>query len=361
MIPKSINITKVKIPLKKPFSTAKRTAYTADILRIAITDDQGQIGYGEAPASAMTTGETLASIEEAILSYIWPAVEGQQIDEGIDKDIYKSIHSVMHRNNSAKAAVEMALFDLQGHIKIGDSSLASDITVSVGNLEDMIESAQSAVADGFSVLKIKLGKSPETDAQTLISLWNSLDNPNIKLRVDANQGWTPSQTMDIIRKWENHKGDLASAIDLIEQPVPYWDIDGLAQVYRSSPFPIAADESVFSPYDALRVIQAQAASVINIKLMKCGGLNAAIEICDICRQHGLECMIGCMLEGNISAAWAAYLAANQDVITRVDLDSPLFLESGHYTGGPAFGSNIIFSSCGSMSRPAQSDRNEHLL
>ena len=349
----SIKVERITVPLKQPFATARRTAYTADILQIVVSDGEGRTGYGEAPNSAMVTGDTLAATEEAILSYIWHSIKGRKIEDESDRKLINSaIQSAIHANNSAKAAIEMALSDLCGQAtNINNSNITNnDITISVGDLKTMTASALTAISDGFSVLKIKLGKSPETDAQRLVDLWRNIGNINegIRLRIDANQGWTPKQAIEIIKEWEN--SELADAIDLIEQPVAYWDIEGLAEVHKHSPFTIAADESVFTPHDAARVIKANAASVINIKLMKCGGLSVAEEICELCRQNGLECMIGCMLEGNISTAWAAYLAARQPVITRVDLDSPLLLKQGYYIGGPTFGPVISFDD--SMARPA---------
>jgi len=320
---KSFTLEKITIPLSKPFVTAIRTATAVESLRITLHTDTAHTAQGEAPASALITGETLPSIEEAICTYIAPAILGKPVESDLGAVIAASIRN----NTSAKAAVEMAWQDLRAqslsvplYRLLGGTEtpreLPNDITISAGSTDSMTESALSAISDGFAILKIKLGTNPKTDARQLIDLYNNIKSHKILLRVDANQGWSAGEAIGIIRAWE------ALPIDIIEQPTPSWDIEGLAKVKASTDLPIAADESVFSPHDALRVIQSRAADVINIKLMKCGGLGPALEICKLCEEHGLECMVGCMLEGEVSINAARQLAAAQSVITRIDLDAP---------------------------------------
>lgn len=400
-----INVSRIYIPLKEPFVTAVRTAYGVEALRVVLHTSKdksagkvefagGLSGYGEAPATALITGETLASIKEAIVRYIGPAILGRDITEDLSSVIQKAIYG----NNSAKAAVEMAWLDLKsqkmnlplykmlGDFGISDETrisettglygrqikpvkLTNDITISVGPTQNMVTSALSAIDSGFEILKIKTGKSPETDARQIIDFWKGLEeglgqdleqdlkrdleqdleqgigqNKKITLRIDANQGWSPQQAIKIIHDLE----DSGIPIDLIEQPVPFWDLDGMAAVQAHSSLPIVADESVFSYWDAVECIKRKAARIINIKLMKTGGIGPALEICKLCKSHGLECMIGCMMESQIGAAAAAHLAAASvitdvitDVITRIDLDSPLLAQSGFYSKGPAFNGPVI--------------------
>jgi hypothetical protein len=112
-------------------------------------------------------------------------------------------------------------------------------------------------------------------------------------------------------------------LDIVEQPVKSWDIAGMQYVTERIDTPVVADESVTSITGVAEIIQRRAADIINIKLMKTGGLTDAVRIADLAATYGVECMIGCMLEGAISVAAAAHLAvARADVITRVDLDGP---------------------------------------
>ena len=156
--------------------------------------------------------------------------------------------------------------------------------------------------------------------------------PNVKLRVDANQGWEAREAVRIIRAMEDKGLDL----DLVEQPVPAADLDGLEFVTRSVSTPILADEAVFSERDAAEIIRRGAANLINIKLMKTGGIWGALKICRLAEENGVECMIGCMLESRLSVAAAAHLAAGQKIITRADLDGPSLCAIDPYSGGPAF-------------------------
>jgi len=134
-------------------------------------------------------------------------------------------------------------------------------------------------------------------------------------------------------------------LELIEQPVKADDIEGMRFVSERIVTPIMADESAFGPKEVMELIQTKAADIINIKLMKTGGLSNAIKIADICNTYHVECMIGCMLEGSIGVAAAAHLAsAKSHVITKIDLDGPALGTFDPVLGGVNFNlSNITIS------------------
>lgn len=161
--------------------------------------------------------------------------------------------------------------------------------------------------------------------------------PHITLRVDANQGWTAKQAVKIIRELE----DAGLDIELVEQPVHYEDLIGMQYVTANTQTNILADESVFSPLDAVKIIEMRAADFINIKLMKTGGIYQAQKICHIAEANGIECMIGCMLETKISVSAAAHFAASEKNIKMVDLDGPLLCLKDPITGGPTFNNQWI--------------------
>ena len=125
-------------------------------------------------------------------------------------------------------------------------------------------------------------------------------------------------------------------IELVEQPVPAHDVAGLKYVTGQVDTPILADEAVFSVQDAADLIALEAADLINIKLMKTGGIWNALKIAKMARQHGIECMIGCMLESRLSVAAAAHFAASQDIVAKADLDGPSLCAIDPYSGGPLF-------------------------
>ena len=127
------------------------------------------------------------------------------------------------------------------------------------------------------------------------------------------------------------------AMDLIEQPVPAADLVGLAAVRDAVDVPVMADESVFSVRDAAALIHAGAADILNIKLVKSGGISGALGIVDTAADAGISCMMGCMLESPIAVSAAAHVAAARSaVIHRVDLDAPMLCRENPISGGTLF-------------------------
>ena len=125
-------------------------------------------------------------------------------------------------------------------------------------------------------------------------------------------------------------------IELVEQPVPARDLEGMARITQAVYTPILADESVFSPADAVEIIRRGAADLINIKLMKTGGIHEALKICGIASLYGVECMMGCMLESKLAVSAAAHLCAAKGIVTRADLDGPSLCAVDPYQGGPDY-------------------------
>ena len=315
----------LRVPLKTPFKTSLRTVTEiADVVVMLDTDD-GHTGYGSAPATAVITGETHGSIIEAINKVIGPAIVGQdvaklnQITDAIQKSIIK--------NFSAKAAVEIAVYDLFGQLYSaplyrllggGDNVITTDITISVDYIDKMVEDAIEATELGFETLKVKVGKDPEMDIERIKAIYAATADRAL-IRLDANQGWSPKQAVTVLRALE----ESGVKLELVEQPVKGEDIDGMKYVTERVNTPVMADESSFGPKEAIELISTRAADIINIKLMKTGGVSNAIKIADIAGIHGVECMIGCMLESSIGVAAAAHIAAAKaSVITKVDLDTP---------------------------------------
>lgn len=338
-----IVVSEIEVPLITPFKTALRTVYAVNNCVVYVHTNTGQIGVGEAAPTAVITGETKGSIRCAIENYIKPAIVGMEI-ENIEGIMHK-INSCIYKNTSAKAAVDMAIYDLFSlryeaplYKILGGfrKQLTTDITISVNGIDEMIQDSLEAVHKGFSILKIKVGKNPKVDIERIIEIRNAVGD-DVVLRVDANQGWEPKEAVRIIR----HLEDLNMNIELVEQPVKYDDLNGMKFVTANTYTKILADESVFTPADAVSIIENRAADCINIKLMKTGGIYSALQICNIAEMNGIECMIGCMLESKISVSAAAHLAAAKRNITMVDLDGPSLCVRDPITGGPVFDNQLI--------------------
>lgn len=333
-----IETGEVSIPLVTPFKTALRTVDCVNDIVVRITADDGQTGFGEAPPTAVITGDTKGSILCAIEEFIAPGLIGMEIED-LD-GIMKRLHGCILKNTSAKAAIDMAVYDLYAKscgkplYKIlggRQSEIETDLTISVNDTEEMIDDSLKAVRQGFRILKIKVGKESIKDVERIRAIRQAVGQ-DIRLRIDANQGWSAKEAVRIIRTLE----DTGIEMDLVEQPVSAHDFEGMKFVTSQVDTPILADESVFSPEDAIHIIRERAADLINIKLMKTGGIYEALKICAIAESFGVECMIGCMLESKIAVSAAAHLAAGKGIITRADLDGPSLCKMDPYLGGPVF-------------------------
>ena len=340
----AIELGMLRVPLKTPFKTALRTVETVEDVVVLIRTDSGHTGYGEAPATAVITGDTHGSIIEAIRHFIAPRLIGQEV-VNLNR-LCTLVQTAMERNTSAKAAVEIALYDLWAQLHGaplyqmlggGDPVITTDITISVDYIDKMVADSLSAIERGFESLKIKVGKDIGVDIERVKAIHAAVEGRAL-LRLDANQGWTAKQAVHAIRTLE----DAGVVLELLEQPVKAADISGLKYVTDRVNTPVMADESVFSPSQVMDLIQQRAADIINIKLMKTGGLSNAIRIADIAGIYGVPCMIGCMIESSISVAAAVHLAvAKRDVITKVDLDGPSLGQFDPVSGGVRFNESEI--------------------
>lgn len=342
MIITDIKLGMIEVPLRVPFKTAVRTVEKVEDIIVEIHTDTGNIGYGEAPPTGLVTGETHGSIIGAMRDFIIPVLKGREIDDF--QNLIFSLHNSIRGNTSAKAVADMALWDLYGQLYnapvyklLGGSrkTLTTDITISVNSPEVMAEDAENAVRRGFDTLKVKVGISPEMDIKRLLSIKKAA--PECSVRIDANQAWTPKQAVSIL----NEIKDKGINIDFVEQPVKDTDLKGLKFVTDRSPFPVLADEAVFSPQDAVNILTTGSADMVNIKLMKCGGIYKALQIADAAEIMGSQCMIGCMLEAKVSVNAAVHVACARNVITKIDLDGPVLCSEDPVKGGAVFNEKEI--------------------
>ncbi|NUO75440.1 MAG: dipeptide epimerase [Lysobacter sp.] len=334
----------LRVPLKTPFKTALRTVDTVEDIVVSVHTDSGHVGYGEAAATAVITGDTHGSIVEAVRKFIAPRLIGEDIAD-LNR-LTQLVQGALEKNTSAKAAVEIALYDLWGQLygaplyKMlggGDPVITTDITISVDYIDKMVADSMSAVERGFESLKIKVGKDIGVDIERVKAIYAAVEGRAL-LRLDANQGWTAKQAVYAIQQLE----DAGVRLELVEQPVKAQDLDGMKYVTERVHTPIMADESVFGPTEVIDLIRMRAADIINIKLMKTGGISNAIRIADIASLYGVECMIGCMIETSISVAAAVHVAvAKASVITKVDLDGPSLCAFDPVDGGVNFNESEI--------------------
>lgn len=342
-----MNITGFKLgvlsaPLRVPFRTALREVSHIEDIIVELHASDGSVGRGEAPPTAAVTGETLGSIVDALRYHICPALVHRDVSS-LD-GLLSSIDGSIIGNSSAKAAAEIAVWDLYAQhcclplyklLGGGRNTLETDLTISVNAPEVMAKDAMYAISRGYNILKIKVGKNSELDLARLRAVRTAA--PEAVIRIDANQAWTPYQAVHLLEQMQSE----GLNIELVEQPVKAKDFKGLQFVTDHSPIPVMADESVFSPLDAMTLLELHAVDYLNIKLMKCGGLSNALRIISIAEVYGVECMIGCMLESKVSVTAAAHLACAKGIITKIDLDGPALCSSDPVVGGANFNGRCI--------------------
>lgn len=326
----SFAMKRVSIPLAVPFKIALRTIDYADVMLLRLDTDEGVSGYGEAAPEPCVTGETLDSIEGA-LRLMAPRLEG------LDVFAIERAHAIMDKtmvgNGAAKCALDLALYDLMGK-KCGlpvwrllggdDPEVQSDMTVSIKEPEVMARRAKEQVEKGFRILKLKAGINPDDD-ERMIALVREAVGPDINLRIDANQGYSLPQASRMLEVYARY------GVDAVEQMLPDWDLEGSAVLRaQSRGVRVMLDESIHTPRDAARACKLGAADVLNIKLMKCGGLYEGLKISDVARANGLSCMVGCMLETPVSITAGLSLSAARDNVLDTDCDSYRYYGEADY-------------------------------
>jgi len=318
------SINKVSFPLKTPFITALRRVDTMEALHLRIDTAEGLLGWGAASPVKAITGDTTETIIDGI-KVIFDSLVGRPF--GTMDEILSQVQNTSAESPGARGAVDMALYDIYSkqqnepicRIMGGEpKKMVCDLTISLGPVEKMVRDARKAAEAGFNTLKIKLGDNGIDDFNRFYQISQAVD---CHLRVDANQGWSVEETLRYVDSCDR----TGLVIDLLEQPVLASDIEGMRDIRRQIEIPLAADEAVFSPQDAERLIKNEGADIINIKLLKSGGLFQAAKIASLAESAGLECMVGCMMESPIGIAAALNFAAATPVVNYYDLDVPYLL------------------------------------
>ncbi|WP_373189724.1 dipeptide epimerase [Halolamina sp.] len=340
-----LSAERLDLPLTEPFEISLGVQHEAANVLVTVETESGVTGYGEGSPLAPVTGETR---EAALVTAKAAAeiVEGRAVEEY--RALVKELRSTFPGMVSATFAVETAILDafcrekgiaLSELFGGGPSPVETDMTIPIVSTEDATRRATEAAAGGYEHLKIKTGNDIIEDVERVVAVREAA--PDAALKIDANQGWTPKETA----AFADEISARGIELDLIEQPVAAADIAGLADARRRIDVPIAADEAVFTPEDAIRVVREEAADIVNAKLGKSGPL-AVAEIVAIAQGANLDCMIGCMLESAVGIHTSAHVVAGTGAFSYVDLDGNRLLaedviETGdgpmHDISGPGHG------------------------
>jgi len=333
---KSIEFRKLRIKLSGTFKVAFGEINYSDNVLVKITTDDGITGYGEAAPLVFVTGETVESIF-AVLEMLRPALIGLN-PLAVDQ-IHGILNGALHGNSSARCAIDLALYDIHGKalgkpvyqvLGGGDGVVMNDITIGIADPVEMARSAEYyAKEKGFRILKIKVGINPNEDIRALRLIREKVGY-KVHLRVDANQGYTVSEAVGILEPFRE------LGVEAVEQCLPEWDFEGAAYVRaRARGIQLMLDESIHGPQDAVRACKHGAADILNIKLMKCGGLYPAEQVNAIAAANGVTCMVGCMIETRLSITAGLSLVAAKSNVTEADCDSFMYYDDAQtgVTGG----------------------------
>ncbi len=316
----AIRIFKMDIPRKDVFTIATMALEKAENVLIGIETNEGITGWGEASPFHALVGET-QRIDLAVAQDLRELLLGKNPLEIGDR--IREMDAFLPHNPTIKSAFDMALYDIAAQAAgmplyqfLGGTRrpLETDFTISIGKVEEAGEKAQQVVDRGFRMIKIKVGISDEEDFQRVQTIRQKVGDA-LRIRIDANQGWDRMQAVANLQRLAQFD------IEFCEQPCRVSDRSGMKYVSDHSPIPIMADESVFSPTDALELVQNDVVPYFNIKLSKSGGIYRALQIAHIAEAGSRKCMVGCMSESRLGLTATAHLGAASPVFHFFDLDS----------------------------------------
>ncbi len=320
------------VALKAPFTIAGARLDTVANVAVRLDLADGVSGWGEIPTLPTVTPETqataLAAARRAGAS--WTGKEAQRW-----RPLLAALSATLEGFPTVRAGLEMALFDalarthgvpLFEYFGGASASLETDITIPICDPAQARALAAEYRARGFTTLKTKVGGDVDGDIARVRAICGG--HPGCRLILDANEGYDARQALAVLGALRR----LGLEPALLEQPVPREDWDGLARLAREAGVPVAADESCRSAEDAARIARHGLAQVINIKLAKCGVVQA-LEIIAIARASGLGLMIGGMVETRLAMGFSVHLAAGTGAFQWIDLDTPLLLAEDPVRGG----------------------------
>jgi L-alanine-DL-glutamate epimerase-like enolase superfamily enzyme len=324
-----IDIFPIRLRLHEPFAVSYATQYDIPTVLLRVTTDDGRTGWGEATPDPNVTGETWHSTIAILEHDLAPTVIG--LDARDREGIVRAMDARIDAVPAAKAAIDIAVHDLVAKAAnlplwalLGGRSkphLTISRVVSIKAPEQMAVDAQQHVRDGFETVKLKVGDAANwrLDVARVAAVREAI-GPEIGIKIDVNQGWeTPGIAIPAIRLL------LASNPDYIEQPVDQNDIAALAEVRRATGAPIMADEAVHGVREMLRVVELRAADLVNIKLMKTGGLINAMRVNAIAEAAGIVGQVGTMVESSIASAAGLHFAMAHANIKTVEMGGPLMI------------------------------------
>lgn len=309
---RTITTRPVRARYRRPFGISSGSSDELISLLVEITSDQEElVGRGEVSAMTAYTGETIEGIDAAVRQHLAPALVGHDVFSVAGA--HQRMDDVLRGQSLAKAAIDIALHDLAGrlldvpvHVLLGGrvrDSVAAAWVIGLGDVAAVVDEAVEHADLRYGHVKVKGGEDPARDVELVRRLRAALP-AGVELCLDANEGYAPSIAVRTLLELEQ------AGLDLIEQPVPRWDLRTLGRLRDRLAIPVMVDESVQSLHDALAVMRADACDVINIKISKVGGLHRARQVAAVAACAGVDVKLGSMPELAVGTLAALHLAAS---------------------------------------------------
>jgi len=314
-------VTFRKEPLRESFSTSLRSVNELTIVEFHIKTDAGHEVFGETVETPAITGDTLNQIVLDLSTTLAEALIGSDF-EGASSFFYKHLNNKL-ATRSAKSAVDIALYELEAAIQgkslkqvldCSVSDIDTDITVPLTSIDEIPQIL--ADRQEFSCFKIKLGIDSLQTQIAKIALLRDISGAHARIRVDPNQAWSVEESIEFLKAADR----LSLNIEYLEQPISASNKSGLARIRSQSSTKIMADESILTVEDLEELLSLDAVDLVNIKIIKSGGITPALEIIERAKAFGMEFSVGTMMEGDkgILAAFAIAGAQKPDYCHDLD-------------------------------------------
>jgi L-alanine-DL-glutamate epimerase-like enolase superfamily enzyme len=309
-----IEVFKVNVPWRQKYTTSYSTFDEIEHIFLIIHTDEGIVGYGEVTSFPFFTGENTGTIVE-VIKQLEPVIKGCNPFD-LEK-ITNLMEKTVKYNSTAKGAIDFALYDIMGK-SIGQNSITLvggkywekiplSWSLSIGNPDEVAAEAAEMVDKGFDTVNLKIGVNPDQEVESVRKVRKAIgDKPN--LRADANGAFTPMQAIQFIKRIEEYN------MQYVEQPVPGWDLDGMAEVRKQTRVQISADESAYYPHSIVEIIKKGAADIISLKVAKMGGIRKTMQIAAIAEAANMPCMMNSNFELDVGVAAASIVAASSRMV-----------------------------------------------
>ena len=314
-----------EMKLSQPYTIAYETIDSAVNIFLRMETNTGILGYGCAAPDLVVTNETPESVMEKVETVIKPLLKS--VDPLRISYLLEKLKPHLATSPSALAMLDMALYDILGksasmpvYQLLGGYRhyMKTSVTIGILPLEETLKKAREYARQDFKSLKLKGGRDVESDIERIMKVREAV-GPKMELRFDANQGYSVEQSLHFF------KATRQARVEIIEQPTPKGEPDLLGRVSENLPIPVMADESLMTLRDAFRLAKRNLADMVNVKLMKVGGIFEALQINAVARAANLEVMVGCMDEAALGIAAGLHFALSRSNVVYADLDGHLDL------------------------------------